>query len=512
MKRSIVMALMAGISLQADQAVQNLHRYMMGVYYQAGNDLKSAGKWYSLIHPDTNSKYIYMGYIPFLAATQSYSEIVKLIPDLKEQFKENVEIQLLFAAAFEQTGKKKEAYTLLIELNEKHKGNQELTFMVARLYMESGEPENALKVIDNFLNTSARRPNNYIFHFMRAQIFLQLDKKPQALAAVQQCIDAYPKFDKSWLLYAVLHEQAGKLEEAIKGYTTFLEITPQANAEIERHLVGLAFRQKLANKKSAIPTDIESRLLKIQLLMTQAEFDKAALLLEQWINQSDPELWLKTLHLCCYLGMPYKTALKTLQAIEKQKGASSALALYQADLALRDGNQSAALAALQKADGLVKEKSLKLQIALQMGIIYYEQEKWNLAQKTLEQATQLDDSYAPVNNLLAYVYARTKQHYERATQLITQALAKDPRNPHFLDTQAYLLYKQEKYDEALALFKKAAQLAPTDYTALCHLGKCYYKKGNILLARKTIQAAAHIAKNDHDKKKADALLKEWKKA
>ena len=92
---------------------------------------------------------------------------------------------------------------------------------------------------------------------MESQIYLQLNKKPEALAAIKQCIDAYPKFDKSWLLYAVLHEQEGKIEEAIKGYTTFLRgFSPQPNSEIERHLLMLAFRQKLQKQKNGCDPNI----------------------------------------------------------------------------------------------------------------------------------------------------------------------------------------------------------------------------------------------------------------
>ena len=51
----------------------------------------------------------------------------------------------------------------LIMLNEQNKSNQELAFKVVQMYLERAEPENALKVINNLLNSSPRRPNNFIF-------------------------------------------------------------------------------------------------------------------------------------------------------------------------------------------------------------------------------------------------------------------------------------------------------------------------------------------------------------
>lgn len=532
-------------SISADIATQNLTRYLMANYYQFGNDLKNAGYWYGQITPAADSEYVYAGYIPYLAASQSFGDIVKLIPELDNRFKNNQEMQILFATALEQMGKKNEAHTRLIMLNEQNKANQELAFKVVQIYLERSEPENALQVIKNMLNNSARRPNNFIFLFMESQIYLQLNKKPEALAAIKQCIEAYPKFDKSWLLYAALHEQEGKIEEAIKGYTTFLEVSAQPNIEIERHLTLLAYRQKIAQQKNIIdpkraltdaialmekkeyqnalacvdrylshaPTDMEARLLKIQILAQQKNFDKAVALVEQWmLSDQDYEPWLKTIHLLSYFGLSYETAITSIEKIEKQKGSRLALHLYKADLALRTAHPHKALPALQKAYDATSQDLLKSQIALQIALIYFDQKKWNLAQKTLEDALKNKIEYAPAHNLLAHLYATKNKNIQKAEHHIAHALKKDPSNPHFLDTKALILYKEQKFEEAIALLQTVAQAHPTDYSIICHLGKCYYKNGNTTKAIDTMKAAIHIAKNDQDKAKAESRIKLWNKS
>jgi tetratricopeptide (TPR) repeat protein len=542
MKKLLVL-LCASLAMNADKATQNLARYMMANYYQLGNDLKSAGYWYSQITPDNDSLYVYLGYIQYLFLTGSFADIVKLIPQLDSTFKNNQEIQLIFATALEQTGRKDEAHSRLVVLNDQHKSNPELAFKVAQMYIERSEPENALKVIKNLLNNSPRRPNNFIFLFMESQIYLQLNKKHEALAAIKQCIEAYPKFDKSWLLYAALQEQEGKIEEAIKGYTNFLEFAPTTNSEIERHLVMLAFRQKLQKQKNAAdpkhsltqaaqlfdkkeytkalesidhfliknPTDNEARLFKIQILAHQKQFDTAAQLLEQWMKKEDDIIvWLKALHLLTYLGLPYQTGLKTIESLEKHKDLLT-ITLYAADLALRIPNHEKALPLLQKAYETSPDPALKTKIALQIGIIYFEQQKWDLAQKTLEDAYALKQQYPPINNLLAYLYASKKNDLKKANEHIIFALQKDPNNPHFLDTKALILYKENKFDQAIPILQKVAYAHPTDYTVLCHLGKCYHKSGNSKKAIDTMKAAVQIAKNDHDKTKAESKVKEWSK-
>lgn len=503
MKKLIILIGLIGGTILAKQDAQNIHRYLLANYYQFGQDYEKAGYWYAQIHPDQASIHIYNGYIPYLAANGSYNEIVKIIPQLDEQMASNQDIQLLFANALEQTGNKKQAYERLIHLNEKNKTNQELAFRVAQIYMENSEPENALHVIENVLNSAARRPNNYVFYFLKSQIYLSLNNKKEALAAVKQCIEVYPRFDKSWLLYAMLLEQEGKLEEAIKGYQHFLDITAEPKGQIERHLMSLSMRHKMNTKSRE--NDIANRLEKIQELAQKSHFGTAAKLIEEWALQSSTELWLKTLHLLTYIGMPLSTAQSTFAAIEKKHPASELLALYQAELALRLNNYPHTISALQKAYNLSTNPLTKMQIAYQLATQWYEHKEWKKALELLELSQLSYDQYAPSHNLLAYIYATKTNNFTQAEQSIDKALKLDPHNHHFLDTKATLFAKQNKFDNALTIW---AQISPEhhDFTMLCHQGKCQLLAGKKQDALATIKNAQKLAQSKKQKDRVDSLL------
>lgn len=531
------------ISSYSYPSAQNIQRYLLANYYQFSGDLSNAGYWYSQITPDQNADYIYLGYIPYLAANNNFSSIVELIPKYDERFKNNLEIQLLFALALETTGNKSEAERRMVALNEQYKTNQELAFKVIQLYLMRAEPENALKVIDNLLN-SAHKPNNYVFYFLKAQAFLQLNKKAEALTTVQYCIQSFPKFDKSWLLYAALQEQHGKIEEAIKGYNNYLQITTDATGEIQKHLLQLTFKNNLTKKLSQKKetglkeqaftlfeqnsftkalhsinsyleknnSDTQARLLKIQLLISTRKIDEAAQLLKEWsLESTDAKVWLKTLHLLSYLGLPYKKGLQLLQTIEKQKGSTSEVLLYQSDLALRDNNQTLALHLLQRAYKNTLIGPIKASIALQISLIYLDQKQWVDAKKIIEDALTVDQNYLPLHNVLAYLYSTKLKNTSRAMELIETVLQKDPENPHFLDTKAFIYYKQRDFKQATTLLQKSAQLCPTDFTILSHLGKCYYKQGKKDLALQTLKAAALVASTDAQKIKIKKYSERWYK-
>jgi tetratricopeptide (TPR) repeat protein len=488
---------------QEEQSVQNLSRFIQANYHQFGNNLKQAGHWYEQITPDQHAQHIYLGYIPFLDASHSYQEIVTLIPTLDEFFKKNNDIQLLFAMALEKSGKLQESYSRLIQLNERNKTNQELAFKVAQLYMEQKEPENALKVIDNFLNSSPRRPNNFIFQFMRAQIYIQCNQPELALAATTLCIELYPKFDKSWLLYAILHEQEGKLEQAIQGYKNYLEISTEPQSEIEQHLLALAFKQKIENKsitpysKNCVEdalqlfekkeytkalysidqclnketNNTQAKLLKVQILVALANYELLSKTLLGWIiDNPQQELWIEIAHTATYLGMPYKNALQLLKKAESKVNNKELCQLYQADLALRMHAPLLALPLLLDLQKNSKNPSVQAQSAFQAALIYYDQKKIDVAIELLESRATHD--FNPADNLLAYCYALKNKKLDPALALCQQALLSDPENPHFLDTYALVLFKQKKYAQALSFFQKAAAACPGDLTISTNMARC----------------------------------------
>lgn len=534
MKKILILLVLSAGTADATQDAHNLHRYFMANYYQFGNNLKNAGKWYAQMQPGKTNPYIYTGYIPYLAASGAYQEIVKIIPELDSQYSSNDEMQLLFATALEQTGNKIAAYDRLIKLNEKNKTNQELAFKVTQIYLERSEPENALKVIDSILNNSARRPNNYIFYFLKSQIYLSLNNKKEALTAVKQCIDVYPRFDKSWLLYAMLLEQEGKLEDAIKGYQRFLDITADPKGHIQRHVMSLSYRHKLGSKSTDLdsidqlleqknyraahatvdsyleshPHDPYARLLKIQILVDQTHFGTAAHLLEQWMLEKDNmPLFAQTLHLLTYIGMPLQTAKASFDAVEKKNGTNEVIALYQADIALRMDDKKHTIAALSKAHTHASDAYIKATIAYQLARAYYEQKEWKKAQEILELAITSYADYGPAHNLLAYIYSTKTAEFQQAHRAIEKALSLDPSNPHYLDTKAVMLAAQKQYEPALKIWNG---ITHSDFKIACHHGKCQIKAGYKDQALHSFQKAVDLAADKKQKQKAQELLAQAK--
>lgn len=545
----IILALTSSASL-ADVKDSDVHNYMMANFCQFNGKMKSAYQLYTTMIAQDAPKYMYNGYVHLLNDTQNYQHIIQLIPKLDELFTKDSSIQLIFAQVLERTGKHDQADDRFIKLNDTFKSNQEIAFSTANSYLRRKEPKNALLVIDNLLNSSPPRPNNFIFHFMKAQIYMQIDDKPKALASVKKSLELHPRFDKGLLLFALLHEQAGELEHAIKGYSTFLEVTQGTNKEVEQHLLQLIFKQKIQQKGDSAsasgslvmnqncfnkalqlfeeknftqaleqidnclnekPDDTESKLLKIQILSAMKQPEKIIQNLTLWIlKDADNDMWYKTVHLLTQNSISIEQAITILESVHKEQPKNALPVLYLADLTTRSHKTHSALSYLETAFNLSSNDDIKAKILYQIGIIHYDMHNHKGLKKVITQAKQLKSSFAPLLNLIAYHYAADDNDSSKAQELISIVLKQDGTNPHFLDTQALIYYQQKDYQKALPILKKIAQIIPSDYTILIHLAQTHYQCGDTDHALVALNQAIGQAKTKEHKKECEQLLHQWK--
>lgn len=478
-------ALITSGILQSDGSVDagNMHTYLWANYNQFCGNNEQASAWYQRVFESNPSLHSYRGYLYHLDETGKYQEIVDLFPKIKDSVQEDAKVQLIHALALEQVGRSNASDEELIRLQAKFKGDKEITFYTANKYLRSKEPENALSVIDDFLKISPRRPQNFIFYFMKSQIYSQLNKNEDALASIKQALQLHPQFDKAWLLLALLEEQAGKVQEAIQGYTSYLEITTEPNKNIEQHLLQLALKQELAQKNKRMvtldpacfekaaalferkqfrqalstinecltktPSHVELRLLKLRTLMAMEQQTEAIQTIGQWIGEKpEDELWYKTLHLLVRSCGRTSEAIATLKLVEKKSPKALLPALYLADLTLRSQDNHQAQHYLARALDRTDQSSLKVKILFQLGRSYFQMNDPKRMGEVLERAHALDPNFVPVVNLLAYHTAHFLKDHARAQRLISSALQKHPKNIHLLETQAMINQHQKQPDTA----------------------------------------------------------------
>ena len=491
---------------QPEDTGRGIHCYLLAQYKTAEGSLGEAWKYYEQIMTKTDVPLaVYKGYTQFLILNNQYQKVLDLIQKLDKNFPDDPVVQMAIIESLEHTDEHKQAIERLINLSRKNQTNQEIALKTAQVYLAQHEPENAINVIDSFLENATQKPNLFIFHFFKAQILIQLNKKQEALAAVKQCIKAHAHFDKGWLLLAMLEEQLGNLQGAIKGFSTFLDLVGQDGA-VQQHLTQLMFRQKMIAEKTdtlnvslpciekamllfeqkkpkaaleqleeclkKTPKDTDARLLKIQILGAINQQETALACLIDWMNEEpSSELWFKTLLLMTNHGIMHSDAIRALHIVEKKHPAALLPVQYLADIYLRVDQQAPALEYLTKITTMSKDQLLCTKAYYQIACIYYEQHKFDSMVATGIKGLALTPDFAPFCNLLAYYYAGKGHDIPQANKLIAIALHSDPDNPHYKDTQSRIYYKTHDYTKASNIIESIATQMPQDPHIMKHATK-----------------------------------------
>ena len=90
-----------------------------------------------------------------------------------------------------------------------------------------------------------------------------------------------------------------------------------------------------------------------------------------------------------------------------------------------------------------------------MGDIHYEQGEATEAYQCYDAALQYDPSDMLVLNNYAYFLAEEGNHLEKAEQMSRRTVEAEPHNATYLDTYAWILYKLQRYEEALSYIEQA---------------------------------------------------------
>ena len=118
-----------------------------------------------------------------------------------------------------------------------------------------------------------------------------------------------------------------------------------------------------------------------------------------------------------------------------------------------------------------------------------------------------DPTSMPVANnmaMLLVTYKNDQISYERAKSLIGRL--RHSKNPSYLDTVGWVLYKNGEYESAITSLKDALQKAPNQPILHYHLGMAYYSNGNMKLAKQNLEIAVNNAITYAGKDEAKKIL------
>ncbi len=346
----------------------------------------------------------------------------------------------------------------------------QLQMWLIKCLMEQQGADRAITAIESWLPSAGKEDRARLLR-MKVDCRLRQKQFTSAIGLLESYLTAKEAPVMQWqqLLISVLLD-SGQADKAKVRIDEFL-----AGAGPERHfLEGLKvtvllklnkFDEAIAlARQMAANAGKEHRYSSILILINSLQqakrYDQAIGLIRQEIDKLPPD--------SSYIMGLRQQIVRTLELARRSEQAESFL-----------------LEQIAKAKPSVKNQWQQILVAM-----YFSWGKTDCAMKILEEILSSSPNLGWANNSLGYALADTGGNQRRAEVLIRKALATEPGSASYLDSLAWTLYRQERYDEAYRYGMMAYRgMDEADPVVLDHLGDICLKLGKRDEAKKFWQQA-----------------------
>ncbi len=379
----------------------------------------------------------------------------------------------------------------------------------------------AIDVLSDLINETGPIPD---FVHQRNELYLELKRDEEMLVSLKKLISDYPEMPEFTSMLLGYYNKKKQLDVAEKEFQAILAKQPShAGARIaladlyrqQRNEAKAHEQVKLAIASKALSDDYAIRLmlnvlneqnnknpqlLELGILLRDnypGNYMSHAILgdiykengkpldalkaLEQALklNGSNYELWLEVVSL--YYNMKrYNEALNSAEKALELFPSQPQLYYFAGMSALGNKAYNQALDFLELGkDNIVRDQTLKAQFELATAEVYLAQNNIPKGRKHMEQADYLAPNDMLIQNNRAFLLANYKIDLDKALNIISTIVDRQPNDALFLDTKAWVYYAKKDYDEALNIIKRAHSYAPENTEINEHYGDILYRLGRI---------------------------------
>ena len=441
------------------------------------------------------------------------------------------------------------AAQVLEQLYDRHRDRDDVLGLLIELYEEQHDYESAIETLTKLEMIEGKSER---LSYAKSNFYTELGDKKAAVAEMKRLADQYPNDQNYRGLYANTLFVNGQKKKALEIYHDILRIEP----ENRNALMAL-----LAYEKDEGDLDAAAALTEQVLLSKNITSQDRVLLMRQEIGKSEqeggdstrvlylfhrmleqPQMDADVAILCAtYMhlkNMPNDSISQVLEQVLRVAPDNAAARLQLVSYAWQAEDMPRIITLCKDARQYNPDE---MAFYYYQGIAYYKQEKLDEAlnafqngigvitqesdpdivsdfyavmgdimhQKGLDQEAFAaydsclqwkDDNYGCLNNY-AYYLSEKEIQLEKAEQMSFRAIKAEPKNATFLDTYAWILFKQKRYAEAKIYIDQTLQCdSDTSAVLLEHAGDIYYFVGErdkaleywqqaLVLADRTPQAA-----------------------
>lgn len=162
---------------------------------------------------------------------------------------------------------------------------------------------------------------------------------------------------------------------------------------------------------------------------------------------------------------------------------------------------SNAVSALEMGKNLVIEPNLMyLEMYIYLGESYHKLQNHPRSDAAFDKVLELDGKNGYVLNNYSYYLSLRGEKLEKAEYMAKKLITVNPNDANYLDTYAWVLFKLQKYAEALPIIEKAISLGSDKKSDVMeHYGDILWKSGNTNRALEAWEKALKLGSNSNSK-------------
>ncbi len=375
-------------------------------------------------------------------------------------------------------GKKAEELNVLKSMVNQHPNDMNYKVMMGNWLLQNGKTEEAYDAYQKALH---QEPDNAMAQMSLLDYYRQVGQNQRADSIQEQMLvsEKTAPETKFTLVKQLVDSNEKSGGDSTKVINLFKRVLAQPQKDADMASLYVAYLQLKKMPKDTVlaalkqvlqisPENVEARISLIQDQWAKQEYDSVIANCHEALNYT-PERMVYYY----FLGMANVQLDKSDDAIAAFKKAVS-------------------------VDDDTRNDALTSDCYAMLGDLYYSIRQSQQAYAAYDSCLQLkDDNFGCLNNYAYYLSMEGKQ-LDKAAKMSLRTVEADPDNSTFLDTYAWILFLQKRYDEAQAYIDQAVVNDSTKSGVILeHAGDIYAMKGDINTALKYWKEA--LTKEDGSK-------------
>ena len=514
------------LSIEGEHKAEALAHFVEGIDFEENGEMEKALEAYrQVLNVDPGQTELAVRVAALLTRDDDYpsaidvlKDAVKVHPKAPEPY---LELAFIYAKYLKKVDQAIEFANKAIGLDPLRIDGYQRLF---EIHLTAGDEKKAVETLDRAAKLPSDDP---IFWARLGRLYGSVILKPDAKPVPEQIArlnDVFKRAAAKGQNDAAVLKEVGdyfastqQIKEALPFYLRVLELQPDdANAR-EKLATGFVLTNQRARAVETLEAIIQEHPEKYQPyeLLAQLHDDEARALLRD--NQTDPanvefkkaaqnyeqSLLINPNHAATYLRLaelllaPLKQSERAVSILTegRRRYPDAPEFAYYLAIALRESKKAKEAVvmfeeALNEAQN-AQADFLKPRFYIEYGAAAEEASLYDKAAELFHKAIAMDPANAAEPyNYLGYMWAEQNSHLDEAEDAIKRALQLDPDNGAYLDSMAWVQYRQGKYDQALENLKRAVENLPReDAVVFEHLGDVYSKLNRVSQALESWQKA-----------------------